>query len=174
MAGMRGLMADPSGRIIPMPIQSSFREGLDALEYFISIHGQRKGLADTALRTAEAGYLTRRLVDVAQDIIINNEDCGTHEGITLYANDEKAGQPLRDRIRGRVLAERVIHPETGEVIAERNEYITKEEPWTKYKDDSTKAKAVECLEFLLYIVKNLTVLSAPILVESFEKIKNIL
>ncbi len=126
MAGMRGLMADPSGRIIPMPIQSSFREGLDALEYFISIHGQRKGLADTALRTAEAGYLTRRLVDVAQDIIINNEDCGTHEGITLYANDEKAGQPLRDRIRGRVLAERVIHPETGEVIAERNEYITKE------------------------------------------------
>ncbi len=126
MAGMRGLMADPSGRIIPMPIQSSFREGLDALEYFISIHGQRKGLADTALRTAEAGYLTRRLVDVAQDIIINNEDCGTLGGIVLYANDEKAGQPLRDRIRGRVLAERVIHPATGEVIADRNEYITKE------------------------------------------------
>lgn len=126
MAGMRGLMADPSGRIIPMPIQSSFREGLDALEYFISIHGQRKGLADTALRTAEAGYLTRRLVDVAQDIIINNEDCGTMDGIMLYADDEGAGQPFRDRIRGRVLADRVVHPETGEVIADRNTYISKE------------------------------------------------
>ena len=81
MAGMRGLVADPSGRIIPMPIRSNFCEGLSALEYFISTHGTRKGLADTALRTAEAGYLTRRLVDVAQDIIINNEDCGTEEGI---------------------------------------------------------------------------------------------
>lgn len=126
MAGMRGLMADPSGRIIPMPIQSSFREGLDALEYFISIHGQRKGLADTALRTAEAGYLTRRLVDVAQDIIINNEDCGTLDGIILKADDAKAGQPFRDRVRGRVLAERVIHPETGEVIAERDEFVNKD------------------------------------------------
>ncbi len=126
MAGMRGLMADPSGRIIPMPIQSSFREGLDALEYFISIHGQRKGLADTALRTAEAGYLTRRLVDVAQDIIINSDDCGTHEGITLYADDKSAGLPFRDRLRGRVLANRVIHPETGEVIAQPNDFITKD------------------------------------------------
>jgi len=94
LAGMRGLMADPSGRIIPMPIQSNFREGLTALEYFISTHGARKGLADTALRTADAGYLTRRLVDVAQDVIINNEDCGTLEGITINASDDVADSHL--------------------------------------------------------------------------------
>jgi DNA-directed RNA polymerase subunit beta' len=79
LAGMRGLMADPAGRIIPLPIRSSFRDGLNTLEYFISTHGARKGLTDTALRTADAGYLTRRLVDVAQDVIINAEDCGTEE-----------------------------------------------------------------------------------------------
>ena len=83
LAGMRGLMADPSGRIIPLPIRSNFREGLTALEYFISTHGARKGLADTALRTADAGYLTRRLVDVAQDMIINEVDCGTEDGILI-------------------------------------------------------------------------------------------
>ena len=83
LAGMRGLMADPAGRIIRLPIQSNFREGLTALEYFISTHGARKGLADTALRTADAGYLTRRLVDIAQDIIINEDDCGTEEGIWI-------------------------------------------------------------------------------------------
>jgi DNA-directed RNA polymerase subunit beta' len=82
LAGMRGLMADPAGRIIPMPIRSNFREGLTALEYFISTHGARKGLADTALRTADAGYLTRRLVDVAQDIIVNEEECGTIMGFS--------------------------------------------------------------------------------------------
>ena len=81
LAGMRGLMADPSGRIIPLPIRSNFREGLNALEYFISTHGARKGLADTALRTADAGYLTRRLVDVAQDVIINDDDCGTRKAL---------------------------------------------------------------------------------------------
>jgi DNA-directed RNA polymerase subunit beta' len=123
LAGMRGLMADPSGRIIPMPIRSNFREGLTALEYFISTHGARKGLADTALRTADAGYLTRRLVDVAQDMIINNEDCGTEEGIFINAKDDVAGQSFGERIYGRLLAERVVHPETGEVIAERNELI---------------------------------------------------
>jgi DNA-directed RNA polymerase subunit beta' len=126
LAGMRGLMADPSGRIIPMPIQSNFREGLSALEYFISTHGARKGLADTALRTADAGYLTRRLVDVAQDLIINNEDCGTHEGITIDASDDVAGQSYAERIFGRLLAERVVSPETGEVIAERDELLTNE------------------------------------------------
>ncbi len=126
MAGMRGLMADPSGRIIPMPIRSNFREGLSALEYFISTHGTRKGLADTAIRTADAGYLTRRLVDVAQDMIINNEDCGTEEGIWISAEDNVAGQPFSERIYGRLLAERVIHPETGEVIGERNDMINKE------------------------------------------------
>jgi len=126
LAGMRGLMADPAGRIIPMPIQSNFREGLTALEYFISTHGARKGLADTALRTADAGYLTRRLVDVAQDLIINNEDCGTLEGITIDASDDVAGQSFSERIFGRLLAERVVSPTTGEVIAERNELLTNE------------------------------------------------
>jgi DNA-directed RNA polymerase subunit beta' len=126
MAGMRGLMADPSGRIIPMPIQSNFREGLTALEYFISTHGARKGLADTALRTADAGYLTRRLVDVAQDMIINNEDCGTEEGIEINVEDDVAGQPFGERIYGRLLAERVVHPKTGEIIAERNALLNKD------------------------------------------------
>lgn len=126
LAGMRGLMADPSGRIIPMPISSNFREGLTALEYFISTHGARKGLADTALRTADAGYLTRRLVDVAQDMIINNEDCGTLEGLYINAADDVAGQPYSERIFGRVLAERLIDPKSGEVIAERNELLNKE------------------------------------------------
>lgn len=126
LAGMRGLMADPSGRIIPMPIRSNFREGLTSLEYFISTHGARKGLADTALRTADAGYLTRRLVDIAQDVIINNEDCGTHDGILISRSDDIAGQPMIDRINGRLTAERVIHPLTGEVIAERNELLSME------------------------------------------------
>jgi DNA-directed RNA polymerase subunit beta' len=125
MAGMRGLMADPSGRIIPMPIRSNFREGLSALEYFISTHGTRKGLADTAIRTADAGYLTRRLVDVAQDVIINNEDCGTVEGIWVSSEDDVAGQPFNERIYGRLLAERVIDPVTGEVIGEPNDMINK-------------------------------------------------
>ena len=125
MAGMRGLMADPSGRIIPMPIRSNFREGLSALEYFISTHGTRKGLADTAIRTADAGYLTRRLVDVAQDMTINNDDCGTKEGIWVSAEDDVAGQPYNERVFGRLLAERVIDPVTGEVIAEPNDMINK-------------------------------------------------
>ena len=94
LAGMRGLMADPSGRIIPLPIRSNFREGLTALEYFISTHGARKGLADTALRTADAGYLTRRLVDIAQDIIINEHDCGTQDGIWIRRTDDVAGQSM--------------------------------------------------------------------------------
>jgi DNA-directed RNA polymerase subunit beta' len=90
LSGMRGLMADPSGRIIPLPIRSNLREGLTALEYFISTHGSRKGLADTALRTADAGYLTRRLVDTAQDIIINAHDCGTRTGIWIRRKDNIA------------------------------------------------------------------------------------
>ena len=126
LAGMRGLMADPAGRIIPMPIRSNFREGLNALEYFISTHGARKGLADTALRTADAGYLTRRLVDVAQDVIVNEEDCGTTNGIWIDAEDDVAGQTLSERIYGRVLAERVIDPKTGEIIFEVNDLLTHE------------------------------------------------
>ena len=123
LAGMRGLMADPSGRIIRLPIKSNFREGLDALEYFISTHGARKGLADTALRTADAGYLTRRLVDIAQDIIINEEDCGTEEGIWIRRSDDVAKQAFHERIYSRVLAEKVIDPETGEILAEKGEII---------------------------------------------------
>jgi DNA-directed RNA polymerase subunit beta' len=123
LAGMRGLMADPSGRIIPLPIRSNFREGLTALEYFISTHGARKGLADTALRTADAGYLTRRLVDVAQDVITNDDDCGTQEGIWIRRSDDIAGQSMSVRIYGRVVAARVVDPETGEVLAERDDIL---------------------------------------------------
>ena len=123
LAGMRGLMADPAGRIIRLPIQSNFREGLTALEYFISTHGARKGLADTALRTANAGYLTRRLVDVAQDIIINEDDCGTTDGIYIRRSENIARQSMASRLYGRLSAERVIDPETGEVLIERDEMI---------------------------------------------------
>jgi DNA-directed RNA polymerase subunit beta' len=126
LAGMRGLMADPSGRIIPMPIRSNFREGLTAQEYFISTHGARKGLADTALRTADAGYLTRRLVDIAQDIIINEHDCGTHDGVWIRKRDDVAGQSLSNRLYSRLLAENVIDPTTGEVIGEYNDVINQE------------------------------------------------
>jgi len=123
LAGMRGLMADPSGRIIDLPIRSHFREGLTALEYFISTHGARKGLADTALRTADAGYLTRRLVDVAQDVIVNRMDCGTERGIWINRKDDIAGQSMFERIIGRCAAKDVHHPETGELIVARNEMI---------------------------------------------------
>jgi len=126
LAGMRGLMADPSGRIIPLPIRSNFREGLTALEYFISTHGARKGLADTALRTADAGYLTRRLVDVAQDVIVNEFDCGTREGIWIRKSDDVAGEPMQTRIYSRLLAERLIDPRTGEVLGERDDVIDHE------------------------------------------------
>ncbi len=123
LAGMRGLMADPSGRIIPLPIRSNFREGLNALEYFISTHGARKGLADTALRTADAGYLTRRLVDVAQDVIINDDDCDTHEGAWIRSSDDIAGQSMNVRLYGRLICENVIDPQTGEILAERNDVL---------------------------------------------------
>jgi len=123
LAGMRGMMADPSGRTIALPIRSNFREGLEALEFFISTHGQRKGLADTAMRTADAGYLTRRLVDVSQDVIVNSEDCGTNNGIWVRASDNVGGQKLRDRVFGRYAGGDVLHPQTGDVIVARNEQI---------------------------------------------------
>jgi DNA-directed RNA polymerase subunit beta' len=123
LAGMRGLMADPAGRIIRLPIQSNFREGLTALEYFISTHGARKGLADTALRTADAGYLTRRLVDVAQDVIINEIDCFTDEGLWIRKTDDIAGQAMGTRLFGRMLSTRVIDPTTGEVLGERDDAL---------------------------------------------------
>lgn len=126
LAGMRGLMADPSGRIIDLPIRSHFREGLNALEYFISTHGARKGLADTALRTADAGYLTRRLVDVAQDMIVNRWDCNTTRGLKIRRDDAIADQNIEERIVGRCSAEDIIDPENGELIVARNEMIDEE------------------------------------------------
>ena len=115
LAGMRGLVADPSGRTIDVPIKANFREGLTVLEYFISTHGTRKGLADTALRTADSGYLTRRLVDVAQDVIVREEDCGTTEGIETAAIMDGGGEieSLRDRIVGRTSLEDIKDPITG-------------------------------------------------------------
>ncbi len=127
LAGMRGLMADPSGRIIALPIRSNFREGLTTLEYFISTHGARKGLADTALRTADAGYLTRRLVDVAQDVIVNADDCGTRDGVWIdAASSQSAGETFAERVLGRLAASQVVHPLTGEVLIERDQMITEE------------------------------------------------
>jgi len=124
MAGMRGLMTDPSGRIIDLPIKASFREGLAVLEYFISTHGARKGLADTALRTSDSGYLTRRLIDVSQEVIVNEEDCGTINGIWMAEPEERSMlSPLAERILGRIAASPVAHPGTGEIIADRNEEI---------------------------------------------------
>ena len=124
MAGMRGLMSDPKGRIIDLPIKSSFREGLTALEYFISTHGARKGLADTALRTADSGYLTRRLIDISQEVIILEEDCGTIEGIWLKARpDDPLVSSLEESLTGRVAASPVADPSTGEVLVDRNEAI---------------------------------------------------
>ncbi|HEY8490536.1 MAG TPA: DNA-directed RNA polymerase subunit beta', partial [Dehalococcoidia bacterium] len=140
MAGMRGLMSDPSGRIIDLPIRSSFREGLTVLEYFISTHGARKGLADTALRTADSGYLTRRLIDVAQDVIILEEDCGTESGVWLREPEEKGvAESLRERIVGRWAAAPVADPTTGEIIVDRNEEIDEERA---YRIESAGVEAV--------------------------------
>ena len=138
LAGMRGLMADTSGNTIELPIKSNFREGLDVLEYFISAHGARKGLSDTALRTADSGYLTRRLVDVSQDLIIRETDCSAGKqipGMYVYSfvnnratnsSDAKEDilEPLQERITGRYLAENIVDPATGEVIVEANHLVT--------------------------------------------------
>ena len=125
IAGMRGLMANTSGKTVEIPIKSCFREGLDALEYFISSHGARKGLADTALRTADSGYLTRRLVDVSQDIIVREEDCGTHEGILI--SDIKDGnqiiEKLEERLEGRYPLNDIIDPKTKKVIVDKDTMI---------------------------------------------------
>jgi DNA-directed RNA polymerase subunit beta' len=127
-AGMRGLMAGTTGKVIEIPIKSSFAEGLDALEYFISSHQARKGLADTALRTADSGYLTRRLVDVAQEIIVREPDCGSNEGLIVY--DVKDGnqliEPIQERLLGRYPVRDIVNPETNEVIVDTNTMITDE------------------------------------------------
>jgi DNA-directed RNA polymerase subunit beta' len=128
MAGMRGLVLDPEGKIIEIPIRSNFREGLTVLEYFISTHGARKGLADTAIRTADSGYLTRRLCDVAQDVMVTIEDCGTEQGITqsriLSDGKRMPDDDFRAKIIGRVLAADLVHPETGEILFEKGTELT--------------------------------------------------
>src|ERR671922_2287550 len=142
LAGMRGLMAKPSGEIIETPITSNFREGLTVLEYFTSTHGARKGLADTALKTADSGYLTRRLVDVAQDVIISEHDCGTMDGIEARAIVESGEiiEPLRDRIIGRVTLERIVDPFTGDTIVDVNEEIDEEKASAIQEDDIEKVR----------------------------------
>jgi DNA-directed RNA polymerase subunit beta' len=126
LAGMRGLMASPTGRIIEVPISSNFREGLSVLEFFMSTHGSRKGLADTALRTADSGYLTRRLVDVAQEVIVRELDCGTEEYSVIkeFSDGKELIESLEDRITGRYSVEEIIHPETGKVLIGKNQMIT--------------------------------------------------
>ena len=128
LAGMRGLMAKPSGEIMETPITANFREGLSVLQYFISTHGARKGLADTALKTANSGYLTRRLVDVAQDIIVLKQDCGTSNGITATALVQSGEiiESLGERVLGRVAVEDVIDPYSGEILVARNMLIDEE------------------------------------------------
>ena len=142
IAGMRGLMANTSGKAVEIPIKSCFREGLDALEYFISSHGARKGLADTALRTADSGYLTRRLVDVSHDIVIREDDCGTHDGIEV--SDIKDGnqiiEKLQERLEGRYLLEDLIDPKTKEVIADTKTMISTDLAEKIVKDGFTKVK----------------------------------
>lgn len=131
LVGMRGLMADPQGEIIDQPIKTNFREGLTVTEYIISSYGARKGLVDTALRTADSGYLTRRLVDVSQDVIVREVDCNTHRGVIMKAmkDGNRVLIPLATRLLGRTVAEDMIHPETGEIVASRNDTI--DEPLAK-------------------------------------------
>lgn len=146
LAGMRGLMAKPDGSIIETPITANFREGLDVLQYFVSTHGARKGLADTALKTANSGYLTRRLVDVAQDMVVSGEDCGTTNGLTMTAVIEGGDvvTALSDRVLGRVTAEDVLIPETGKVLAEAGTLL--DENWVEVLDknnvDQVKVRSV--------------------------------
>ena len=146
LSGMRGLMADPSGRIMEIPVRGNFREGLTVMEYFISSHGARKGLADTALRTAESGYLTRRLIDVAQDVIVLDEDCGTTEGIWITEDDSKdMSEPFRNRLIGRILRRRC--PASSISRSARSWTRT---PWTtmiagRRARRSTAARCCSCL-----------------------------
>src|SRR5205823_4438556 len=126
LAGMRGLMAKPNGTIIETPIKANFREGLTVLEYFSSTHGARKGLADTALKTADSGYLTRKLADVAQNVVITLHDCGSTQGVakTAFYKGEQIERPLADSIRGRVSRNTISNPVTDEVVIRENEMIT--------------------------------------------------
>ena len=129
LAGMRGLMAKPDGSIIETPITANFREGLNVLQYFISTHGARKGLADTALKTANSGYLTRRLVDVTQDLVVTEEDCGTGNGVAMKALVEggEVIEPLRERILGRVCAADIVNPETQATLFDAGTLLGEDE-----------------------------------------------
>ncbi|MDR5610672.1 MULTISPECIES: DNA-directed RNA polymerase subunit beta' [unclassified Arsenophonus] len=150
LAGMRGLMAKPDGSIIETPITANFREGLNVLQYFISTHGARKGLADTALKTANSGYLTRRLVDVSQDLVVTEDDCGTHDGIlmtpVIEGGDVK--EPLRERVLGRVTAEDILVPGTADILIPRNALLS--EKWCDELEansvDSVKVRSVVSCE----------------------------
>jgi len=146
MAGMRGLVLDPQGKIVEIPIKSNFREGLTVLEYFISTHGARKGLADTALRTADSGYLTRRLVDVAQDVIINIQDCGTHHGLWMEWTDGEGKNitpdDFRSKIMGRILAGPVYDPQSGELIADTGTELADN---IEYEDGTTRDSIEEII-----------------------------
>jgi DNA-directed RNA polymerase subunit beta' len=127
MVGMKGLVANPAGEIIELPVKASFKEGFDVLEYFISTHGSRKGLSDTALRTANAGYLTRRLVDVSQDVVVREEDCGDKKGMVYTKKDsEEIGVNLMERVWGRVCLEKITDPKTAEVIVDKDEIISEQ------------------------------------------------
>jgi DNA-directed RNA polymerase subunit beta' len=139
MAGMRGLMTDPSGRIIDFPIKSSLRDGLTPMEYFISTHGARKGLADTALRTSDSGYLTRRLVDIAQDVIVTETDCGTTEGVWISRETTDVSlPPFENRITGYLAASKIVDPSTNEVIVDRNEEIDEDKVQQIIKNGITR------------------------------------
>jgi DNA-directed RNA polymerase subunit beta' len=145
LAGMRGLMANPKGEILDRPIKANFREGLSVLEYFISTHGARKGLADTALRTADSGYLTRRLVDVAQDVIVREADCSTDQGVSIVVADPKGGDRVNHNLVGRCLLSPVVDPKTGEVLKEAGDYVSNDpeiESWRSLGIDDVEVRAV--------------------------------
>ena len=143
LAGMRGLMADPQGEIIDRPIKANFREGLSVLEYFISTHGSRKGMADTALRTADSGYLTRRLVDVAQDVIIHEADCGTTDGVDMDVVNDKG--EIDKNLVGRCVASDVVVPETGEILLSAGEYIDNAEQLESIADAGVQIVTIRSL-----------------------------
>jgi len=145
LAGMRGLMANPKGEILDRPIKANFREGLSVLEYFISTHGARKGLADTALRTADSGYLTRRLVDVAQDVIVREPDCGTEEGVELPVIDPKSGDRVNHNLVGRCLLKPLADPKTGEVIKDAGDYVTNDAELESWHEAGVETVAVHAV-----------------------------
>ena len=182
VAGMRGLMASTTGKTVEIPIKSSFREGLDSLEYFISAHGARKGLSDTALRTADSGYLTRRLVDVSQDIIVKDLDCGTEEGLEVYAikDGNQVIEPLEERLIGRYPVKDILDPKTGEVICDSNTMISDkaadrivEAGIERVVVRSRLVHSLQCVQFTLVVLLVLQIsLKVFLELRSFSKLVN--